>query len=250
MRFSVVHDRPGRLRLRLRCGWLTETEARGVEVAVASVPGVREAAVHQANGSLLVLLSASAHDEVLSCVRALDFLRLPIAVAAPEDVAQSLRLEDERFALEAGAHVMWTVLRRMLLPTPLRTLWVCWKACGHVLQGLRTLVAGQLAVDVLDATAIMACLLRGTYQEADTIMFLLRLSDIMEGHVARRTRLALEQGLVERASTLWLVREGGADVAVSPQDVGCGDLLRFRSGMVLAVDGSVVLARARSTRRP
>ena len=242
MRYTIVREAPGRLRLRLHAGGLSEGEARGVEAVLREVPGVREALAQPSNCSLLVRMSAGARDEVLSRVAALDVLHLPVAQAAPDDVGLSLALEDSRFALEAGTHVAWSLLRQ-LLPTALRTAWICWRALGYVREGLARLLAGQLTVEVLDATAIGASILRGTYGEADTIMFLLRLSDIMQEHVSRRTRLVLEQGLVARAETLWRVTEDG-DAPTTPDEVGTGDLLRFRCGMVLSVDGTVVEGEA------
>ena len=243
MRYTIVREAPGRIRLRLHAGWISQEEARGIERAVCTVAGVRDASVHPANGSLLVQGVSLQRSEVLACVAALDVLHLPTATVAADDVALALRLEDSRFALEAGTHVAWTLLRRFLLPVPLRTAWVCWRALGYMGEGLRALLSGHLTVEVLDATAIGASVLRGTYTEADTIMFLLRLSDIMQQHVSRRTRLTLEQGLVTRASMLWRVTDGD-DEPVAFDEVRLGDRLRFRTGMVLAVDGGVVAGEA------
>lgn len=243
MEYAIVRQAPGRIRLRLQAGWLSDDEARGIELQLMGVAGVREVQVHPANGSLLALLANDARQELLRRVTALDVLHLPRAEVSADDVDLSLRLEDDRFALGAGTHVAWTVLRRVLLPAPLRAAWACWRALAYVGDGLRHLLSGHLTVEVLDATAIGASLLHGTFGEADTIMFLLRLSDIMQEHVSRRTRLSLEQGLVARAETLWRVTDG-ADEEVDAALVRRGDLLRFRTGMVLEVDGTVVSGEA------
>ena len=243
MRYTVVREVPGRLRLRLRAGALSQGEARGIEEAVSSVCGVASAEVHTANSSLLVVGAPSMRAEVLSCVAALDVLHLPVAEARPDDIDLSLRLEDERFSLEAGRLVAWTALRRALLPAPLRAAWVVVQGLRRVFEGLRTLVAGHLTVEVLDATAIAASIARQTYSEADTIMFLLSLSDIFERHVSNRARLALQQGLVERAGSVWRF-EDGVDREVPIEEVSVGDCLRVRSGALLVADGVVVSGAA------
>ncbi len=243
MRYTVVREMPGRLRLHLSAGTISAPEARGIEAAIGSVKGVKRAEAHTANASLLVVMAPSARTEVLERVAGLDVLHLPVAEGSPDDTDLALRLEDERFSLEAGNLMIWTALRRLLLPAPLRTAWVVIRSLCHVLEGLQTLLAGRLTVEVLDATAIGASVLRGTYGEADTIMFLLALSDVLQRHVSNRTRLALQQGLVVRAATVWLV-EGETEREVPIEDVRVGDCLRVRSGAVLGVDGTVVSGEA------
>ena len=243
MRYTVVREMPGRRRLHLSAGTISAPEARGIEAAIGSVKGVKRAEAHTANASLLVVMAPSARTEVLERVAGLDVLHLPVAEGSPDDTDLALRLEDERFSLEAGNLMMWTALRRLLLPAPLRTAWMVVRFVRHALEGLQTLLAGRLTVEVLDATAIGALVQRGTYGEADTIMFLLALSDVLQRHVSNRTRLALQQGLVVRAATVWLV-EGETEREVPIEDVRVGDCLRVRAGAVLGVDGTVVSGEA------
>ena len=243
MRYTVVRESPGRLRLRLGAGTLVAAEARGIEACLCEVPGVRAVEVHPANQSVLLRLAPEAREAALARVAAFDVLHLPVREVPQDDVDLAVRLEDERFALEAGELLAWAALRRMVLPVPVRAAWVALKSLGYVTKGLGCLMRGQLTVEVLDATAITACLLRGTYGEADTIMFLLRLSDVMQDHVSRRTRLALEQGLVVQAGTVWLVRDG-SDVEVPLDRVAVGDVLRLRAGVTVPVDGEVVQGEA------
>lgn len=243
MRYAIVRETPGRMRLRLAAGFLQDEEARGIEKALVSLDGVLSAQVHVANGSLLLLFAPDARDAVLACVAGFDVLHLPRDTPAQEDTDLALRLEDERFATRAGGLAAWTLLRRVVLPAPLRAVLTVLRTSRFVAEGMRHLLSCQLTVEVLDATALVASVLRGSYGEADTIMFLLQLSDLMQEHLSNRTRLALEQGLVARAATLWKVTEDG-DVLVATDDVSCDDLLRFRTGMVLAVDGVVVSGEA------
>ncbi len=239
MHYTVVRESAGRLRLRLHAGSLDAGEARGIEACLCEVAGVHAAEVHPANQSVLLRLSPAAREEALARVAALDVLHLPVREVPQDDVELPVRLEDERFALEADELMVWAALRRMVLLMSVRAAWAILKSLGYVAKGLACLMRGQLAVEVLDATAITACLLRGTYGEADTIMFLLRLSDVMQDHVSRRTRLALEQGLVVQAGTAWLVGEG-SDVEVSLDQVRVGDVLRVRAGATVPVGGEVI----------
>lgn len=241
MRYVIVSDLPGRLRLRCGVGVLDEAEARGVSYALMEVPGVRHAEAHEANGSILVTFDPIERGRVLRAVSGMDVLDLPRVEASADPALLSVEVarENNRFALATGNLVAWRILRRLLLPAPLRLAWTLVRSVGFVWEGLRRLVRGQLTVEVLDATAIVASLLRGSFAEADTVMFLLQLSSLMEAHVQSRAHLALRGGLVTRAETVWRV-EDGQDVRVSMDQVAEGDVLHLLQGSVLPVDGTVV----------
>ena len=239
MRYTVASDTPGRLRLRLSLGFVSECEAYGIESLLCALDGVRDANVHAANASVLVHCDASPLVRMtgLNAVRDLDVLCLPVADAPAERLEHALAKEDDRFQLEVGQLLVWSALRR-LLPVPIRTVVTVVRALRYVRDGLHQLLRGRLTVEVLDATAIAASILRGTPAEADTIMLLLGLSDAMERHVRSRTRLSLEQGLVARASHVWRVTDE-EDELVALDRVLVGDLLRLRAGSVVPVDGCV-----------
>ena len=238
MLYSIRSHIPGRLRLVCDCPF-EKAEARGMEAALLMVEGVRSIEAHESNGTLLIRCDPAVEQATLRAVKALNPLALPVAEpTATEHAGLALAAEDNRFVLEAGTLIAWRLIRRILLPIPLRTAWIAWQALGFLIDGLRCLVTRGLTVEVLDATAIGASLVRGTFGEADTIMFLLQLSDVMERHVSSRARLALEQGLVARDDRVIRVLDG-RDVEVGLTDLTQGDIVHVRSGMVVPVDGVV-----------
>ena len=250
MRYSIVSEIPGRTRLRLAVGYLSEGEANGIEASLRAVVGIRSVSVHATNASLLLCWDASvasARAEALTEISSLDLLNLPVAETPQDEPDVALAKEDERFQLEVGHLVAWSMLRRFLLPIPVRAAVTVLRALRFVRAGLSDLLRGSLTVETLDATAIVACLLRGTFAEADTIMLLLLLSGAMERHVESRVRLSLEQGLVARASHVWLVRDG-KDERVSMDAVRVGDLIRLRTGAVIPGMASWRRAMPSSTR--
>ena len=238
MRYSIRSHMPGRLRLRILHPFEAD-EARGMEASLLASGLVRHAEAHEANATLLVTFDPAREAAVLAEVSAFDALRLPRAHPNAVELHElAIAAEDNRFALEVGTVLAWRLLRRMLLPVSLRTAWIVAQSARFVAKGLRCLVTRGLTVEVLDATAILASMMRGTFSEADTIMLLLDLSDAMERHVSSRARLTLEQGLVAHDEQV-IKLVGQREVAVPLVDVAQGDLLRVRSGMVIPVDGVV-----------
>ena len=124
MRYSIVSEIPGRARLRLAAGYLSEGEANGIEASLRAVVGVRSVSVHAANASLLLCWDASvasARAEALAEIGSLDLLNLPVATMPSDEPDVALVKEDERFQLEVGHLVAWSMLRRFLLPLPVRS---------------------------------------------------------------------------------------------------------------------------------
>lgn len=239
MLYRIVQDIPGRLRLRCGRGLFDEEEALGVTQALCALGCVQSAEVHPANGSVLVSFAPAGREEVLSFMDALSAIALPKPVSEPTS-DQALAISDNRFALEVSNLVAWRVLRRVFLPLPLRTAWTVLKTLPYLWKGLRSLLAGELKVEVLDASALLAAMIRGAFTDASSIMFLLELSDILCGHVEERAKLTLQEGLVARAESVWLVQKDGTDVKIPIGKVRTGQVLHMRAGTVLPIDGTVV----------
>lgn len=241
MFYRIVSDLPGRLRLRTSWGVFDDAEACGVAYALMEARGVRHAEVHTANGSILVSFEPERRCDVLAFVSSLDVLDLPRANVGTEDYCNAIEIatENNRFAHEVVNLVAWRFLRWAFLPAPVQAVVTAVQAVGFVVEGLRRLARGQLSVEVLDATAIIASLLRGSFSEASTVMFLLHLSACMERHVQSRAHLALKDGLVTRPETVWAVVDG-QDVEMRMEDVRRDQVLHLGAGSVLPVDGVVV----------
>ncbi|WP_077598312.1 heavy metal translocating P-type ATPase [Olsenella urininfantis] len=241
MHYTIVSDLPGRLRLRCAAGLFDEEEARGVSYALMRREGVRHAEVHPANGSILVSFEPAYRQRLLDAVSGLDVLDLPREQVGMEPFAGQIELaaENNRFATSLVRLVACRQLRKLLLPAPIRMAWTLLCSLRFVLDGLRHLARGELTVEVLDATAIVASLLRGSFAEAGTVMFLLNVSSQLERHVQSRAHLALKEGMVTRPAAVWAIQDG-KDVRVSMEDVRLGMLLRLGAGSVLPVDGCVV----------
>ena len=238
MLYEIVQDMPGRLRLRCGRSLFDKDEALGVVQGLCALEGVQDAAVHPANGSILVVFEPRMRAQVLAYVDALDVLHLPQPQDEPT-TAQALELQDNEFQTRVTGLVLRKLAKRLLLPAPVRMVLTIVRSIPFILKGLSSLVHGQLKVEVLDAAALIAAMGRGAFSDAGTVMFLLELSDIMCEHVEARAKLSLQEGLVTRSESVWLVRDDGTDVRISTRQVKQGQLLHMHAGTVLPIDGTV-----------
>ena len=242
MLYDIASDIPGRLSVRVRANLLTADEARGVSVALMRVDGVEFAEAHEASGRILVVHKPGARKRVGKALDELDVLDLPSLPADSIEVPHELEvaLEDNRFMLEASGLVFWHFARRLLLPAPVRAAYTVFQAARFIWRGLKLLAQGRLTVDVLDATAIAASLLRGSFNDASSVMLLLNLTAALESHVQKRVRIAMAENLITRPEAVWALDESTGEFTQIPMSaVTESQVLRLCAGQVLPVDGTV-----------
>jgi heavy metal translocating P-type ATPase len=110
-------------------------------------------------------------------------------------------------------------------------------------RGAAVLRAGRLNVDVLDAAAIGGAMVLRDFGAASSIMFLLRLSELLEAHTLQKTRGILLESLQINTDTVW-IEEAGAPRRISARDLRVGDHVVVRTGGVIPVDGEVLSGEA------
>ncbi|WP_295616963.1 heavy metal translocating P-type ATPase [uncultured Intestinimonas sp.] len=235
MKFHIVYDRPGRLRVRCGPGAFTQEQGYGIAALLLARPGVTEVTTCPVNGSVLVLYTGAGRAAAVEVLRGLDRRALPVGEARDGD---SLRQVDDLFFHET-AKLAARYLLRKLLPWPVRWLLTLRQAAGYWKEGASSLAAGRLDVAVLDASSIAAALLQGSWRTAGSIMFLLNFSGLLEDYTRRRTQTALTQSLAIHVDTVWLVGEDGGERPLPMSRLAAGDVIRVRSGSMIPVDGTV-----------
>ena len=141
--------------------------------------------------------------------------------------------------------ITFTVLghffRKLFFPAPLQILWTAVQSVRFIWDGIKCLARGKLEVPVLDASAITASMLRGDFGTASSVMFLLRIGEILEEWTHKKSVGDLARTMSLKADKVWLRTSDGAsdDVLVPIQEVGVGDRIVVRTSNVIPLDGVV-----------
>ena len=246
MKFRIVYDKPGRLRLRAGAyAFERDYEAR-IHKACLSEPCVKSVVVRSVNGGLLFEYTAKAGDFETSRKQILDFVSALNPKELPEcdgETEYQLQALDDGFKASLTGMIARRYLSRWFLPLPIRTAITVVRGLRYVARGISTLMSGSLTVDVLDGAAIGASLLQRNYESAGTVMFLLGVSGLLEDYTKARTRTALTGSLAVKVDKVWVVKDG-VDALVDMKDVQVNDLVRIRSGSMIPVDGRVIEGEA------
>lgn len=230
MPLSIVHDLPGRMRL--RGGFDHESAILKRGVVVQSLEGVHSARHSQAAGSLFVLYDP----DVIS--RGELILVLHEAFSNPEaapDEAAEARAEQP----SALSEMLLPLVTRMFMPMGMRQVMAVKSAWPRIRMGLSSLARGVLDVDVLDAAAIGICILRRDFRTLTTITLLLGLGDFLEKWTKKRSEESLADSLA-RHSVRARLRLGDEEVEVDATALRAGDVVVVRQGQFIPADGVVV----------
>lgn len=236
MRFNLVKDLPGRLRVVLPCRVPAQDEAL-LERALAACPDVSSVVVYPRIGSIVVRyrMGEGSRERVLSHMRRLDRrgLEAGSSLGAPSFSPRSRELISQ-LVLLVGTYF----LRRAFLPRPLAIAFAVWRWRSFLRLALPSLLKGKLDVAVLDAVAIGVSLLRRDSKTAGQTMMLLQAGEIMEEFTRERSENELLRSLLEIPESARIVSDG-EERSIAVSELACGDLVVVRTGMPVSVDGVI-----------
>lgn len=132
---------------------------------------------------------------------------------------------------------------KALLPYPVRACWTTLKSLRYISKGVKTLAAGKIEVPVLDATAIGVSVLRGDYDTAGSIMFLLGIGELLEEWTHKKSVGDLARTMSLNIGKVWFVQDG-TEVLVDAKKIAAGDEVVIHMGNTIPFDGIVIEGEA------
>ena len=158
----------------------------------------------------------------------------------PDHTARALNREFED-------KLVFTVLRRamakMFFPAPIRMMLAIIRSAKYIKEGVKALLHGHLSVAVLDATAVTVSLVRGDFDTAGSVMFMLRLGEILEEWTHKKSVADLAGAMSLNVDKVWL-KTNGTEVLMPIGDIQAGDRIVVRTGNMIPLDGKVVEGEA------
>lgn len=237
MKCKILHESKGRLRVHLMQTRMTLTQADVLEYYMKTVDGVTDVQVYDRTGDAVIhyLCGRAAIINALSA-----FSYESSAVFALEHTGRELnRAYEDKIVFT----VLGRAVSRLFIPMPVRIAAAAFKSGGYLWKGIRALLRGRLEVAVLDATAITVSMLRGDYETASSIMFLLKLGGILEEWTHKKSVDDLARSMALNVEKVWLQADG-AEVMVPVTQIRVGDSVVVRTGNMIPLDGKVISGEA------
>ena len=237
MKYNVIYDSPGRLRLRLGNMAFDKLQQGGVEMRLLKICGVKSVKASYINGGILVHYTGNVKEAILKEVSS--FSKKDIEYV-PLSSAQEV---DEKFRQDLLAILKKRLLVKLFMPSFLSVPMAVYRALPFFKSGAKSLFAGKLNVSVLDAISIFASIASGSPKTAASVMTLLNISSLLEEYTKQKAKNALSDSLALNIEKVWRVQDG-VEECIPLAEVKKGDILRVRSGSMIPVDASVVSGNA------
>lgn len=234
MKIKIVHETKGRLRLQAPQCNMTLEEADQLEEYISRLPGVRQATVHERTCNMIVYYSGD-RLAVIDGIRAFKYNYTTMEKSTLENSSRSLnRYYQDRLA----SLVLGRIARKLLLPVPLRQIRTTVHSVRYIWRGLRCVFNKKLEVEVLDALSIGVSILRRDFGTASSVMFLLKLGELLEEWTRKKSLSDLARCMSLNVDRVWL-KTGDTEVLMPISDIKTGDLICVHTGNVIPLDGRI-----------
>ena len=208
MKCTILYETPGRMRVHAVQNRMTLAQADLLEAYLKQVKGVENATVYDRTGDAVICYKTS-REAVIKALAAFSYQASKDL--APEHSSRELNRQYQDKLLFA---LVRRGISKLFLPMPLRTAITLVRSAGYLKKGLACLLKGRIQVPVLDAVAITVSMLRGDFQTAGSIMFMLGIGDILDEWTHKKSVADLAGAMSLNIDKVWLQTDAG-DVLVS-----------------------------------
>ena len=239
MKCNILHETPGRMRVHLALRRMSLREADLLEYDLKGVAGVVSVKVFDRTQDAVITYTCPRAD-IVRALSSFSFTSERALSRLPEHTSRALNREYED-------KLVFTVCRRafsrLFLPVPVQTAIALFRSVKYIRAGLSALLHGKLSVAVLDATAVTVSMVRGDFDTAGSVMFMLRLGEILEEWTHKKSVADLAGAMALNVDKVWL-QSGETELLVPIGDVKPGDRMIVRTGNLIPLDGKVVSGEA------
>lgn len=234
MKFTIKHEIPGRIRIHMEQKQMSYKEADTLLYYLDTLEYVTQAKVYRRTADACVCFSGKR--ELL--IQALRKFRYTSVKVPDEVLTNSGRQLNDIYQEKLIGKVLFHYAGKIFLPYPVRKAVVLWKAVHYLKEGWKSLARRKLEVAVLDASAIGISVLRGDFNTAASVMFLLGVGETLEEWTHKKSVGDLARSMSLNVSKVWLKSEE-QEVLVDSRKIKEGDTIVVHMGNVIPFDGVV-----------
>lgn len=234
MKFLIKHEVQGRLRIHVVQNRMTCAEADVLCWTLEKQKNVTKVKVYERTADAVIYYTGDREE----LIHTLKKLRCEKADVSENVLSSSGRALNSAYKEKLIAKALLHYGGKLILPNPVRKIWLTFKAVQYIGKGIRCLARRKIEVPVLDATAIGVSVLRGDFNTAGSVMFLLGIGELLEEWTHKKSVGDLARSMSLNIKKVWLKREE-QEVLVPASDILPGDRVIVHMGNVIPFDGEV-----------
>ena len=215
---------------------MTIEEADKADAYLKSISGINDVTVYERTGDLIIYYSFD-RSELIEILAHFSFENDEVKNI---EIVGTARLVQREYEEKLIMTIALRYFRKIFYPLPLRIALAYIKSIKYILKALKSLAKGQLSVSVLDAVAITVSLIRGDFETASSVMFLLKIGEILEEWTHKKSVSDLANTMSLGIEKVWLKNKNDEEVLVSTNKVNVGDKIVLRTSNMIPLDGEVI----------
>ena len=234
MKFKVLHNMRGRMRIHVMTNEMTDLQADKLEYDLEAQDMILTAKVYERTSDV-VITYAGERQLLLSYLQTYYYRR---KVEEDETLARSGRAMNRKYWDKLVNRVVLRMGSKLFVPAPIRTGLVLVKSLSYIKKALSCVGRRKIEVPLLDGIAITTSIVRGDYGTAGSVMFLLDLGEIMEEWTHKKSVDDLAKKMSLNVSKVWL-NVDGKEVLTDVSKIETGDCVTVHMGNVVPLDGVI-----------
>lgn len=235
MKFVIKHDIKGRLRVHAEQNRMSFTQADTLEYYLSSNSDITDVKVNDRTCDIIINYSGD-RESVINLLKDFSY---ELANAPEEFISNSARPLNREYQEKLVNKVLMRFTGKLFFPAPLRAVIATIKSIKYIWLALKSLSHGKIEVSVLDGTAIGVSIIRGDFDTAGSVMFLLGIGEILEEWTHKKSVDDLARSMALNVDKVWAVYDN-QEILVSTKDIKKNDNIIVRMGNVIPFDGDVV----------
>lgn len=215
---------------------MTIEEADKADAYLKSISGIDDVTVYERTGDLIIYYSFD-RNELIEILAHFSFENDEVKNI---EIVGTARLVQREYEEKLIMTIALRYFRKIFYPLPLRIALAYIKSIKYILKALKSLAKGQLNVSVLDVVAITVSLIRGDFETASSVMFLLKIGEILEEWTHKKSVSDLANTMSLGIEKVWLKNKNDEEVLVPTNKVNVGDKIVLRTSNMIPLDGEVI----------
>ena len=234
MRFQILHEIKGRMRIHLLCGPMSDRGADALQYALGRSKGILEAKVYERTQDVVIRHRLDRKD-LIDLLRRMSYEDV---VADPSNDVFTSREINRTYQEKLAGKIILRYGMKLFVPYPVCAAMAAVKSAKYIYRGLKTAWNRKMEVPLLDGVAIGVSVFRGDIGTAGSVMFLLEVGEILEEWTHKKSVDDLARSMSLNVNKVWKLVDGREEL-VDSNEVASGDQIIVHMGNVIPFDGTI-----------
>lgn len=234
MRFQILHEIKGRMRIHLLCGPMSDRGADALQYALGRSKGILEAKVYERTQDVMIRHRLDRKD-LIDLLRRMSYE--DVVADSSNDVFTSREI-NRTYQEKLAGKIILRYGMKLFVPYPVCAAMAAVKSAKYIYRGLKTAWNRKMEVPLLDGVAIGVSVFRGDIGTAGSVMFLLEVGEILEEWTHKKSVDDLARSMSLNVNKVWKLVDGREEL-VDSNEVASGDQIIVHMGNVIPFDGTI-----------